>query len=190
MENMKTIITVARFLALALAGAGFGSLVSAADSGTNAAPERIGIFDSRVIAYAEFWTPAHQSRNNELVKQAQAAKAAGETERFAKLEAELKSEQEKNHLQVFSTASVDNVLAGMKERVAAVQQEAKVSRLVSKWDEVSLKELKRAEKVDVTDLLLREFTLNEKQQKVAADLRKKDPLPLKRAEELLREGKL
>jgi hypothetical protein len=156
----------------------------------NAVPERIGIYDSRAVAYAEFWTPAHQSRINDLVKNAKAAKAAGETKRFNQLEAELESEQAKNHLQVFSIAPVDEILAGMKERVASVQKEANVSRLVSKWDEPTLKELKRAEKVDVTDLLLREFTLNERQQKVVADLRKKKPLPLKEAEELLRKGEL
>lgn len=151
---------------------------------------RIGVYDSRALAYAEFWTPAHQSRIKELVKTAKAAKAAGETERFNKLDAELKAERERNHLQVFSTAPVDEILAGMKERVAAVQQEANVSRLVSKWDEPALKELKRAEKVDVTDLLLREFTLDEKQQKVVADLRQKKPLPLEKAEELMRKGEL
>jgi hypothetical protein len=153
-------------------------------------PERIGIYDSRALAYAEFWTPAHQNRISDLVKNARAAKAAGETERFNKLEAEIKSEGATNHLQVFSTAPVDEILARMKEHVASVQKEANVSRLISKWDEPALKELKRAERVDVTDLLLREFTLNEKQQKVVADLRKKKPLPLKEAEELLREGKL
>lgn len=151
---------------------------------------RIGVYDSRALAYAEFWTPAHQARITGLVKAAKAAKAAGETERVKKLEVELKAEQEKNHLQVFSTAPVDEVLAGMKERVAAVQKEANVSRLVSKWDEPTLQELKRADKVDVTDLLLREFTLNEKQQKVVADIRKQKPLPLKKAQELMRKGEL
>jgi hypothetical protein len=185
---MKT--SIARLLALALAGTGFGSVASAADSGTNAGPERIGIYDSRVIAYANFWTPAHQARRSELVKTTKAAKAAGQTEQFQKLDAELRAEREKNHLQVFSTAPVDEVLAGMKERVAAVQKEANVSRLVSKWDEATLKELKRAEKVDVTDQLLRGFTLNDKQQKVVAELRKQKPLPLKKAEELMRKGEL
>ena len=85
----------------------------------------------------------------------------------------MKKEQEQNHLQVFSTAPVDQILAEMKERVAVIQKEAGVSRLVSKWDEKSLATHKRAEQVDVTDLLLHEFKLNEKQLKVVADMRNK-----------------
>jgi len=78
----------------------------------------------------------------------------------------------------------------LKDRLPEIQKEAGVSRLVSKWDEPTLKEFKRAEQVDVTDLLLREFKLDEKQQKVVTDLRMKEPLPLKEAEKLMREGKL
>jgi hypothetical protein len=63
-------------------------------------------------------------------------------------------------------------------------------RLVSKWDEKTLKRIPRAGRVDVTDRLLREFKLTEKQMKVAADLRTKKPLPLHKAEKLAREGKL
>ncbi len=152
--------------------------------------ERIGIYDSRAIAYAEFWTEAHQRKISEMVKAAKAAKNAGETERLRKLETELKAEQERNHLQVFSTAPVEAIMAGMKDRVEAIQKEAGVSQLVSKWDDKTLKDHARAEQVDVTDLLLRGFTLNEKQQKVVADLRAKKPLALKEAEKLMREGKL
>jgi hypothetical protein len=181
------------WIAAGLAGVALSlGTVRAADetSKTNAAPEHIGVYDSRVIAYADFWTESNQRKISEMVKAAQEAKAAGQTERFSQLEAALKKEQGLGHLQVFSTAPVDNILAGMKDRVDAVQKEAGVTRLVSKWDEQTLKELKDAAQVDVTDALLREFKLNDKQQKVAADLRTKKPLPLKEAEKLMREGKL
>jgi hypothetical protein len=176
---------------LACAGLGLGAVRAADETNkSNAVAERIGIYDSRVIAYADFWTEAHQRKINDLVKAAKEAKAAGQAERLNELDAALKKEQEQGHLQVFSTAPVDGILAGMKERVDAVQKEAGVSRLVSKWDDQTLKELKRAEKVDVTDALLREFKLDEKQRKVVEDMRTKKPLPLKEAEKLLREGKL
>ena len=68
--------------------------------------------------------------------------------------------------------------------------EAGVARLVSKWDEKSLAAHKHDEQVDVTDRLLREFKLNEKQLKVVADLRHKKPLSLERAQELMRKGEL
>ena len=165
-----------------------GNVLIAAE--TSAPPERIGIYDSRVIAYAHFWSDAHQRKLNELTKAANAAKAAGQTEHFNELEAAIKKEQETNHLQVFSTAPVDDLLSEMKERVPAIQEKAGVAKLVSKWDKTALKKYPRASHVDVTDLLLREFKLDEKKMKVAQDIRKKKPLPLDRAQELMRKGKL
>ena len=157
---------------------------------TKTAPERVGVYDSRVIAYAHFWTEAHQKKINDLARTAREAKATGQTNRYHELAAQLNRRQEQNHLQVFSTAPVDNVLAEMKDRVAAVQKEAGVSRLVSKWDDKTLTAYPRDRQVDVTDLLLREFKLSEKQMKVVEDLRKQKPLPLDQAEKLMREGKL
>jgi hypothetical protein len=188
-ETMK----LTSWIATGLACAGFGlGTVRAADetNKTNAVSERIGVYDSRVIAYAGFWTEAHQRWINETVRNAKEAKAAGQAERFNELNAALKKEQEQGHLQVFSAAPVDNVLAEMKDRLPEIRKEAGVSRLVSKWDEKTLNECKRAEQVDVTDLLLREFKLNDKQRKMVEDMRTKMPLPLKEAEKLLREGKL
>lgn len=159
-------------------------------SQTTGAKERIGVYDSRVIAYAHFWSEAYQQKINDRAKAAKDAKAAGQTDRFNELAATMKKEQEQNHLQVFSTAPVEEILAEMKDRVEAVRTEAGASQLVSKWDEKTLRGYKKSQQVEVTDQLLREFKLNEKQMKVVADMRKKEPLPLKKAEELMREGKL
>jgi hypothetical protein len=157
---------------------------------TNAVSERIGIYDSRVIAYAHFWTDTHQKQLNELIKTARETKAAGQTNRYHELAAQLNRAQEQNHLRVFSTAPVDDVLAEMKEQVAVVEKEAGVSRLVSKWDDKALAPYKPANRVDVTDALLRDFKLTDQQKKVIADMRKQKPIPLDKAKELLREGKL
>lgn len=78
----------------------------------------------------------------------------------------------------------------MKDRVALIEKEAGVSRLVSNWDERTLATYQRIEHVDVTDRLLREFILNEKQLRVVADMRNKKPLPLDKAQELRRKGEL
>ncbi len=152
--------------------------------------ERIGTYDSRVIAYANFVTEAHLRKLNAEIQAARAAQAAGQTNRCEALRAALKEEQDQGHLQVFSTAPVDDILASMPARIEAVKKEAVVTRLVSKWDVKTLKELKSAEQVEVTELLLREFTLDEKQQKIVADLRAKPPVPLEKAKELMRGGKL
>jgi hypothetical protein len=183
----RTSITVT----LACAWLGVCSGLAAGETNkTISSAERIGIYDSRVVAYASFWSEAQQRRINELAKAARAAKAAGDTNRFNELDAALKLIQEQGHLQVFSTAPVDDILAGLKDRVAEVEKEAGVSRLVSKWDETTLKEYKRAGKVDVTDLLLRGFKLTEKQLKVAESFKTNAPLPLDKAKEMLRKGEL
>ena len=180
-------------LGLTIVIAGFSSRVvtdalKAAE--TNPLPERIGVYDSRVIAYAHFWSEPFQRELRELNKAAKAARAAGQSERFNELQAKLKNVQKKSHLQVFSTAPVDDVLAEMKDRLPAIQNEAGVARLVSKWDEAELKKYKRAVQVDVTDLFLREFNLDVKTTKVAREIREKKPLPLEKAKELARKGKL
>ncbi len=176
-------------LAVFVVGAGSGPrLLPAAE--TPAAPERIGIYDSRAVAYAHFWSEAHQRDLNDLAKKAKEAKAAGQTGLFTELEAALKKASDGHHLRVFSTAPVDDVLAGMKERVAEIMKQAGVTRCVSKWDEAVLKGYPATARVDVTDLLLREFKLTDKQMKGVQELRTKPPLPLDRAQRQVREGKL
>ena len=186
---MKIHLNLMAWLGVAISLVIFASHLSLAAE-TNAPVERVGIYDSRVIAYANFWTEAHQNKLKELVESAQRAKAAGQTERFKELEAAVKKEGERNHLQVFSTAPVDDILARMPEQVAAITNKTGVARLISKWDEKALKKIPRARQVDVTDRLLREFKLTEKQMKMIAELRKKKPLPLDKAEKLARAGKL
>jgi hypothetical protein len=156
--------------------------------GTNESVERIGIYDSRAIAYAHFWSEDYQRRLNATVNAAKAARATGATNRALALEAVIQMANATNHLQVFSTAPVDGILASLP--LTVIQQKANVSRLVSKWDDQTLRQFPRAERIDVTDELLREFRLTDKQKSVIADLCRKQPLPLGKAQKLMREGKL
>ena len=125
-----------------------------------------------------------------MISNAQQAKTAGDGERFRQLDEALRAEQDRIHLQVFSTAPVTDVLEEQKELVSKVQNEAQVTQLLSKWDEESLKGNASAETIDVTDLLLGGFKLTEKQQQVVESMRKQKPLPLEEAKRLLKEGKL
>jgi RimJ/RimL family protein N-acetyltransferase len=85
---MKTKLRFKRPLALLLVLGTFIAVQSLFAAETNSTPERIGIYDSRVVAYAEFWSEAHQRKLNDLVKSAKEAKAAGDTNRFNELETE------------------------------------------------------------------------------------------------------
>jgi hypothetical protein len=85
---------------------------------------------------------------------------------------------------------VDDALAAIKDRIPEIEKQAGVTALVSKWDEPMLKQYRDAEKVDVTDRLVRGFNPTEKQLKVIADLQKKKPLSLEKCDELIRKGEI
>jgi hypothetical protein len=183
MKTKKTLL-----LLVATMIATMNSITSAADAKNSA--ERIGIYDSRVIAYAHFWSDPQQRKLADMMREARTARAAGQTNRFSELSATIKKEQDLNHLRVFSTAPVDSILDEMKDRVKAIEKEAGVSRLVSKWDERALQGVSKERQTDVTDLFVAGFTLNERQKDIIADMRKKDPLPLETARKLLEKGDL
>jgi hypothetical protein len=183
--HFYSITTVAASLAVAL---GATSLQAAE---TNTTPTRIGVYDSRAVTYAWFCSSRQQSRLKELMQTARAAKAAGDTNRFQELGATLRRQQDEIHRAVFSTAPPNEALAGIKDRLPEIQKVAGVVALVSKWDEVALKKYPDAEKVDVTDQLVREFiTPTPQQQKVLSEMKTVAPLPLEQCEELIRKGEI
>ena len=157
---------------------------------TNATPARIGIYDSRAVAYAWFWSAGHQTRLNELMQNARAAKSAGDTNRFHDLDATLRQHQDEMHREVFSTPLPTEALAELKESLPKIQKAASVSALVSKWDAAALKTYPDAAKVDVTDQLVHEFNPAEKQLKTIPGLEKSAPLPLDECNELIRKGEI
>jgi hypothetical protein len=166
-------------------------VAAASASETNTSQARIGVYDSRAVAYAHFWSASYQTKLNHLMASAKAAKQSGDTNSFGAKSEALRSAQENSHRQVFSTAPVDDALAAIKDRIPEIKKQAGVSVLVSKWDEKALKENSKAEQVDVTDQLVREFIQpTEKQLKVIESLRKAEPLPLEKCDELIRDGKI
>ena len=157
---------------------------------TNAAPVRIGVYDSRAVAYAHFSSEAGQGKLKAQTAAAQAAKRAGDTARFQSLAAALRQTQDQLHRQVFSTAPADDALAALQGQIPEIEQSAGVATLVSKWDEAELKKHPNAEQVDVTGQLVAGFKPTAKQLKVIAELQKQKPLPLKKCDELIRQGKI
>jgi len=143
-----------------------------------AAAERVGVYDSRIVAYACFNTPENRAATRARVAEAKAAQARGDTARFRTLEQEIKAEQKRLHLQVFSTAPVPDALAQLGAHVEVVWREAGVTRLESKWDHDALRSVPAADRVDVTDALVRDLPLNDKQRQTMRELATKKPLPL------------
>jgi len=154
------------------------------------AEARVGVYDSRIVSFAHFWSEPARKERDALIASAKAAKAAGETARFKELEPQIVAGQNRSHLQVFSTAPADEAMAALKDKLPAIQKEFGVAWLVSKWDEAGLKGVSDANRIDVTDRLAREFAPDEKRQKTIEQMKKAKPLPLDEATKLMQAGKL
>lgn len=146
-----------------------------------AAGERVGTYDSRLVAFAAFWSDGYQARLKTLKEEARAAQKRGDTARYQAIVTEITSGQSVLHLQVFSTAPIDAVLAGLHDRLPAIQQELGVDRLVSQWDKSALTGVPAVNRVDVTERLLGEFHLPPARRAEVEKLRQARPLPLWRA---------
>jgi hypothetical protein len=145
---------------------------------TASAAERVGVYDSRIVAYACFNTPENLAATRARVAEGKAAQARGDTDRFRALEQQIKADQKRLHLQVFSTAPIPEALAQLGPHVEVVRRETGVARLISKWDDDALRKVPIAERVDVTDALVRDLPLNDKQRTTLRELGGKKPLPL------------
>jgi hypothetical protein len=174
---MKTKTTVWMMMGIA---AGVWTLAARAEAApAGEAAEKVGVYDSRAVAYAHFWSPAADAARREAMATPKAAKAAGDVAGFEQQSAALAAHQKRLHEQVFSTAPADDAMAALAPRLPALLQELGVVRLVSQWDGKTLKNLPEANRVDVTDRLVREFiTPTEKQQKVLDSMKTTKPISL------------
>jgi len=186
---MKTNILI--LLAVGLfAGAAVGAAETPTAKPTMPPAARVGTYDSRAVAFAYFWSAAQQQTLKERMAAAKAAKAAGDQAAYAAIAQEMKERQSRNHLQVFSTAPVDDAMAALKARLPQLAAQAGVGDFVSKWDEAALQKFPMDARVDMTDLLVQEFKLPESQQKVLETIKRAPPVPLDEARRLDAAGKM
>jgi hypothetical protein len=138
---------------------------------------RVGTYDSRAIAIAFAGSEILTALHAPIEKEHSEAKDRGDQKRMAELETMMKEKQAKLHLQGFGTASVDDLLAHVRGRIPALEQENNVVAIVSKWDEATLAEYKDCEKVDLTAALAALYDPGEKQLRWIADLKGQAPVP-------------
>ena len=178
MKTLKIILLAGCTAAL------FSITGQAADIDTNAAASgkvRIGTYDSRSLAIAYAGSTQFNQWLGNLRAEHDRAKAAGDQQRAAALEAEGKAQQKLMHMQGFSTAPVTNILDQIKDQLPSVKEQAGVSALVSKWDKTALAAYPNAEKVDVTVALVTRLHPSELQRQRAMEILKHDPIPLDQA---------
>ncbi len=150
----------------------------------------VGVYDSRLVAYAWFNAPPQRTALRARVAAARKAQADGDREEGARLERLIKADQSRIHLQVFSTAPIPEILEQLAPAVTRARSDTGVTRLVSKWDTAALRGIPPEERIDVTELLVRDLELDEKQRATLRAIAAKPPLPLWQARLLAFAGRL
>lgn len=170
------------FSAFVAAGCGTSAAPAEQAAGTGGTPNaahavRLGFYDSRAIAVAHARSPAFAQRMKSLHEEHAAAKAAGDKQRLAELDARGRAQQARLYLQGFSTAPIGDVLESIADRLPAVANDAGVSAIIptADYNDPSV------ELVDVTDALVRLFEPDASTLKVITELRAKQPLAIEQA---------
>lgn len=188
---MKTISTLLALVSLFGTAAGAYAQAPSPASSAAGGERRVGVYDSRALSYAHFWSEPVARERERLGKEARDAKTAGQAARAEMLGTRLTEIQRRSHLQVFSTAPADEALAVLQPKLAALQAELGVERLVSKWDESALRNVPESQRVDVTDRLVGQlFTPDARHTKVLESMKARAPIPLDQARKLADAGKL
>jgi hypothetical protein len=162
------------------------AVMFAAPAPTPAKPLRVGVYDSRIVAFAHFWSPQTQKKLNEDAAAAKTESKSGPREKSASLA----DRQKGIHLQVFSTAPATEAMTALQSRLPALQAELGVDRFVSKWDVAALRDIPEANRIDVTDRLVREFDVPAQRAKTIEAMKRTAPLPLDEAQRLAEAGTL
>lgn len=137
------------------------------------------MYDSRAIAVAYAGSAFQQQKMKDLTARHQQAKAAGDTQATARLEAEGRAWQAALHRQGFGTAPVDDLLAHITGELPRLREAAGVTTLISKWNQPELARHPNVERVDVTMQLVDAFRPNETQRKRALEIQKHRPVSVK-----------
>lgn len=134
----------------------------------------LGTFDSRAVAVAWAHTDTFKERIRGMHQELEKAKAAGDEERVAELEAAGPALQHQMHLQGFCGTSVANILKEIEGELPGIAKEAGVDVIVSKWDLAYRTPAAKA--VDVTNLLVSRFSPNDDVWETVKQMRDIDPV--------------
>ena len=80
---------------------------------------------------------------------------------------------------------MENILEHVQHKLPEIARKASVGPIVSKWDKDTLAGYKRAERVDITMLLVMALNPSERQLKIAQDIHKHKPIPLGKLEKMM-----
>ena len=142
----------------------------------------IGVYDSRAIAIgflrSEVYEATRGKEMDEKMKALQDAQSSGDQKRIDELGNWGRELQKKYHQQGFSTASVDDLLELIEDRLPDILKARGIDLLVSKWDKRRLEKFPNVPRVDVTLALVDAFGPDAQQRLSALEILDKEPLPL------------
>jgi len=180
-------MSFALVLLLSLGGWAASSAIKAEGADVEKAEKakiRVGTFDSRAVAVAYFNSEMRRQHTRRMMDEYQKAKAANDQKKVKEFEAIRRANEQQIHRQGFSTASVANILAQIKDQLPGIAKEAGVDLIVSKWEIAYQSDT--AEFVDLTGLLIKPFQPDKKVLGWITDLQKRKPIALQDLENELK----
>lgn len=141
-----------------------------------AQPLKIGTFDSRVVALAYRNSSQGMAETRQLMQEFKRAQDAKDQEQIGKLQALGPSRQHLAHQQVFSNASIVDIVPKFRDAIPAIAKKHGVALVVSKWEVVYA--APGIETVDVTRDIVDFFGTTPKVEQWIDAMKKQEPLPL------------
>jgi hypothetical protein len=135
---------------------------------------RVGVYDTRAVCVAGRNSRAFASAIDDLRHQLKDAQAAHDTARAEQVKQRGATLQTVRHLQAFSNAPVDDILADIKPQLPAIAVETDVDLIVARCDFQS----PDVELVDVTDQLVQAFHPDAQTLQAVAQVRKAKPMAM------------
>lgn len=139
---------------------------------------RIGTFDSRCIAVAYGRSADFMKEIDVLRNDVAKAKEDGNEELAKELEQQGPSKQVLMHQQVFSNASINNILEKIKDKLPTLAKDNNVKMILSKWEIPFADD--SFEFIDITDQLVMFFNPDEQTKKIIDNIKTMDPIPIEK----------
>ena len=172
-RKLKAMLTISRAIFLVIAilstGGSFGQKKPAAF--------RIGTYDSRIITFAWSRTDFLKQQMIRIGQQSESATKAHDTAKLKEVSVGAISFQHLLHLMVFSNGSTAWIMPLIKDKLPELARTEGVSVILSKW-EVTFCD-PSVEIVDLTTKVAQLFNPSENIDKMAAEIRKQDPIPIR-----------
>lgn len=169
MRHIGIVVMIAAVIALVGMS---GRPTNAADAPAAAAKVKVGTYDSRMVALCYGRSTAFAEEIKAKMAKHKAAKDSGDAKTAEAIEAEMKTLQDKMHNQVFSDGNIDDILKLVRPNYPGIAKKAGVVAIVPRL------EFKDAtvEAVDVTDLMVEQFSPDEKTKSIMKEMVGKPPL--------------